>query len=136
MRDLIEFISKKYSGKIVEIGIGRYQDVARELIKLGFNVVVTDVRRIQSDLKIIIDDVCNPRFEIYRGASLLYSIRPPYEIQRCILSLAKKIGSDVIIVPLKNEIINGGKLVNYKSARFYLFTRQFLQALSADLQTL
>jgi len=136
VRDLIEFISKKYSGKIVEIGIGRYQDVARELIKLGFNVVVTDVRRIQSDLKIIIDDVCNPRFEIYRGASLLYSIRPPYEIQRCILSLAKKIGSDVIIVPLKNEIINGGKLVNYKSARFYLFTRQFLQALSADLQTL
>ena len=135
MRDLIDFISKKYRGKIVEIGIGRYQEVARELIKLGFNVVVTDVGRIQSDLKIIIDDVCNPRLEIYRGATLLYSIRPPYEIQRCILSLARKIGSDAIIVPLKNEIINGGELVNYKSARFYLFTRQSLQALSADPRT-
>ena len=135
MRDLIEFISRKYCGKIVEIGVGRYQDVARELIKLGFNVVLTDVRQIQSDLKIITDDVCNPRFDIYRGATLLYSIRPPYEIQGCILSLARKIGSDAIIVPLKNEIINGGELVNYKSARFYLFTRQSLQALSADLQT-
>ena len=96
---------------------------------------MTDVRQISSDLKIIIDDVCNPRLEIYMGATLLYSIRPPYEIQRCILSLAKKIGSDVIIVPLKNEIIDGGTLINYKSVRFYLFTRQSLQALSADLQT-
>ncbi len=135
MRDLIDFISREYRGKIVEIGVGKYQEVARELIKLGFSVVVTDVRQISSDLKIIIDDVCNPRLEIYRGATLLYSIRPPYEIQRCILSLAKKIGSDVIIVPLKNEIINGGTLINYKSVRFYLFTQQSLQALSADLQT-
>ena len=134
MLDLIDFISENYSGKVVEIGVGNYQEIARELIKRGLNVVVTDVKQIRSLLKIVIDDVCNPRLEIYRGASLLYSIRPPYEIQICILSLAKKIGSDVLIVPLKNEIIKGGKLVNYKSVRFYLFTQQSLQAPSVDLQ--
>ena len=132
MRDLAEYISKRYSGKIVEIGVGFNRKVASELLRLGFDVIATDIKRIPGAIP---DDVCNPRFEIYEGASLLYSIRPPYEIQGCIISLARRIGSDVIIVPLKNEIIGGGRLVNYKSVRFYLFTRQSLRSLSEDPQT-
>ena len=129
MRGIAEFIAKNYKGKVVEIGIGNNKVVFDELKKLGVEVIATDIRKI--DLAYV-DDVCDPDMSIYRDAKLIYSIRPPYEIQICMIRLAKRIGCDVIIVPLKNEVIAGGKLVNYKSARFYLFTLRYLQALSVD----
>lgn len=92
-------------------------------------MIATDIRKI--DLAYV-DGVCDPDMSIYKDAKLIYSIRPPYEMQICMMRLAKRIGCDVIIVPLKNEVIAGGKLVNYKSARFYLFTQRSLQALSVD----
>ena len=129
MREIAEFIAKNYKGKVVEIGIGNNKVVFDELKKLGVEVIATDIRKI--DLAYV-DDVCDPDMSIYKDAKLIYSIRPPYEMQICMIRLAKRIGCDVIIVPLKNEVIAGGKLVNYKSARFYLFTQRSLQALSVD----
>ncbi len=132
MRDFAEFIARNYKGKVVEIGIGSNFKTLNELRKFGIDVIASDIRK--TNFFVYEDDVCKPTMEIYRGAKLIYSIRPPYEIQKCIILLAKKIGCDAIIVPLKNEVIEGGKLVNYKSARFYIFTQQSLQALSEDLQ--
>jgi len=64
--------------------------------------------------------------DLYRGASLIYSIRPPLEIQLAMGRLAKKVGAEVMVRPLGDEIasIPGFRrtLVNSGEARFYLFT--------------
>lgn len=120
MIELANYIAEKGVRKVAEVGVGNLSLVWRRLEELGIEVVKTDVKNLSED--VIVDDVCEPDIEIYRGVELVYSIRPPYEIQRCIVELGKRLGVDVIIVPLKNEIIEGGKLVNYKSAKFYIFT--------------
>lgn len=120
MLDLARYIAENYSGKVIEIGIGRFFAVSDYLEKLGLEVIRTDVTKTRED--VVVDDVCKGQFSKYMGASLVYSIRPPYEIQRCILSLGEVLGCDAIILPLKNEVVEGGVLVNYGSARFYLFT--------------
>jgi len=116
-----EYIARNYRGKVVEVGVGSYYEVAEFLKERGFEVITTDVTpRRRETLK---DDVNRPNLKIYEGASLIYSIRPPYEIQRSIVELAKKVGCDAIILPLKGEVIEGGKLVNFRGVSFYVFSR-------------
>jgi uncharacterized UPF0146 family protein len=71
------------------------------------------------------DDVFSPRIELYRTASLIYSIRPPLEMQLAMGSIALQVGADILIRPLGDEIaeIKGfsRRLVNLGQARFYLF---------------
>lgn len=122
MIELARYIAERYSGKVVEVGVGYNFTTSDYLEDMGFEVVRTDVVKTRED--VLIDDVCMPNVEIYRNASLIYSIKPPYEIQECILRLAKIVGCDTIILPLKNEIADGGRLVNYKGIFFYLFTPQ------------
>ena len=54
---------------------------------------------------------------------MIYSIRPPSELQPHLVNLALEIGSQLIIKPLTNEDLNTGrvrmKLKNYKKASFY-----------------
>lgn len=118
--DLARYIAENYSGRVVEVGIGRFFAVSDYLERRGLEVIRTDIIRTRED--VVVDDVCNMRFSIYTGTSLVYSIRPPYEIQGCILKLGEALRCDAIILPLKNEVVDGGVLVNYGSARFYLFT--------------
>ena len=71
------------------------------------------------------DDVFAPRMELYQGASLLYSIRPPLELQIAMGDLAARVGADVLIRPLQDEVAElpgfARRLVNAGEARFYLF---------------
>jgi uncharacterized UPF0146 family protein len=64
--------------------------------------------------------------ELYRGASLIYSIRPPLEMQLAMGQLAAKIGADVLIRPLMDEVAElpgfCRRLVNRGQARFYLYS--------------
>jgi hypothetical protein len=60
--------------------------------------------------------------DIYSGATLIYSIRPPEELQNHIKKVAESVGADLIIKPLSTEFINSDaslKLINYKKAIFY-----------------
>ena len=72
------------------------------------------------------DDIFSPRLELYRGASLLYSIRPPLEMQLAMGLLALKLGADVLVRPLMDEVTElqgfARRLVNSGEARFYLFS--------------
>ncbi len=121
MLQIADYIARNYSGKVVEIGIGYYWKVAKELKRRGFEVVVTDRKPIPvSDLKFHIDDVTQPDLRIYRGASLIYSIRPPPELVTYILRVSKSVGADCLIRPFGNEFFNG-KLVNYRGERFYVW---------------
>ena len=121
--DLAQFILEMYPGKVVEIGAGFEDGV---LSRLGPSAFATDIeeRRLGSRLALA-DDIFYPRKEIYEGAVLLYSIRPPIELQMAIGRLASKIGADVLIRPIGDEVAElpgfSRVLINRGEARFYLF---------------
>ncbi len=126
-KDLAEYITSFYKGKVIEVGVGKNPEVAL-LLKDRLDIIVTDT----SDLCIegvhfIRDDILDPNIHIYRGASLIYSIRPPVEIQHAIASVAKRVGADLIIRPFASEktdlnnYFDESKLINYGSAVFYLY---------------
>lgn len=121
MEQIADYISKNYCGKVVEVGIGYNWKVALELKRRGFEVVATDVRVIPVvGIEFFLDDVTNPRMEIYLNSSLIYSIRPPPEIVPYIVEIARKVNSDLLVRPFGNEFYSG-KLVNYKGERFYIW---------------
>ena len=143
-KDLADFILKNYSGKVVEVGVGHVPDVALHLVQTQqssskvtslsarsskpLEVVITDLDA--GDLRgvrVLGDDIFNPIMKIYREASLLYSIRPPLEIQIAMGDVAMKVGADIIIRPLGAEVAElkgfGRKIVNHGDAAFYLFRR-------------
>jgi len=119
---IAEYIAGNYTGKVVEVGIGRNWKVAEILAERGFEVVAVDVldMRSKGGVRYFRDDVTNPRLEIYRNASLIYSIRPPVERYSCIVGVAKLVGADCLIRPFGNEFPNG-RLVNYCGERFYVW---------------
>ena len=125
--DLAQFIASNYSGRVVEVGVGYFADVAQGLQARGLNVVLTDKEeRILGSLRVEKDDIFSPRLELYRGASLLYSIRPPLEMQLAMGLLALELGVDVLVRPLMDEVAElpgfARRLVNSGEARFYLFS--------------
>ncbi|HTX61475.1 MAG TPA: UPF0146 family protein [Methanobacterium sp.] len=117
-----EYIQRNYgqASKIVEVGVGAFPDVALNLKEhLKLNIVATDIK---PSTLITKDDICHPDLKIYKDAELIYSIRPPEELHPCLVNVAQKIGTDLIIKPLSTDTINSGEkfeLINYKKAAFY-----------------
>jgi len=125
--DLAQFIAENYSGRVVEVGVGYFPEVALGLHARGLDVLLTDKEeRLLGRLRVEKDDIFSPRLELYRGASLLYSIRPPLELQLAMGQLALLIGADVLVRPLMDEVAQlqgfARRLVNSGEARFYLFS--------------
>jgi uncharacterized UPF0146 family protein len=117
-----DYIGRNYdhAHKIVEVGVGTFSEVAQDLENLNFNIIMTDI--IPSP-DIIQDDICHPDLKIYKGAELIYSIRPPEELHPCLVKVARDVESDLIIKPLSTDSINSKekfKLINYKKAVFYV----------------
>lgn len=125
--DLAKFIIQNYSGRVVEVGAGCRADVALRLLKRSdLEIVITDKQnRSLGPIQVEKDDIFSPRPSLYDGASLLYSIRPPLELQLAMGALARKLEADIIIRPLANEIAElpgfSRSLINVGEARFYLF---------------
>lgn len=124
--DIVKFIKENYFGKVVEIGVGLHYNVAIKLSRY-FKVIVTDIIDVDQisekmGAMYVKDDISNPRLSIYTGASLIYSIRPPIEIQTDILNLSYKVGSNSLIRPLGSEVVNDIrlKLKNFGRAAFYI----------------
>ena len=128
MMRLAHYISQNYAGKVVEVGIGNFWSVASYLANSGFEVIATDVKQLSppEDVKFYIDDITRPRLEIYRNATLIYSIRPPPELFKHIVDVSASIGSDCIIKPIHNEFPGRDercRLVNHKGLSFYVWKR-------------
>jgi len=128
--DLARFILGRYSGKVVEVGAGGATEVAARLNK-HLEILATDKINLDNGrIKVIADDIFSPQKEIYEGACLLYSIRPPLEMQLAMGRLASDLASEVIVRPLGDEVaqLSGfdRTLINFGQARFYLFTRRTL----------
>ena len=93
--DLEEFILKlaiensEKTGKntkIVEIGAGKFQTISKNLSENeNIDIVMTDID--PANENIIKDDVFNPNMSIYNGADILFSIRPPAELQEAIMKI-------------------------------------------------
>lgn len=109
--------------KIAEIAIGKYDRIAEILSsKQNITLIKTDI--LPKDSTVIKDDITKPNLELYRDIDIIYSIRPPSELQPYLVKLAQEIGSQLIIKPLTNEDLNTGrvkmKLKNYNRASFYV----------------
>jgi len=118
----------KYSKKIVEVGVGKILEPSDILKEKLPNTEINLVDIHPSSNTIIKDDITNPTDSIYEDANLIYSIRPPEELQKDIVNLGLKYNTDIIIKPLFTEEINYNlqtklKLVNYKRHAFYVYKR-------------
>jgi hypothetical protein len=125
--DIAEYIIKNYSNKVVEVGVGSMPHVALAL-KDSLDVVVTDINEQEyAGVRFCRDDIFAPDMSIYMKATLIYSIRPPIDMQEAIAKIAKKVGADMLIRPFGNEnaglewIYRSCTLVNYRKARFYIY---------------
>ena len=126
--DLAEYIARNYSGLVVEVGAGHVLDVAAALKARGLQVLLTDREdRLSGGLQVVADDIFSPRLELYRGARLIYSIRPPLEMQLAMGVVAAEVEADVLIRPLMEEVARlpgfSRRLVNWGRASFYLYGR-------------
>ena len=133
--DLEEFILKlaiensEKTGKktkIVEIGAGKFQTISKNLSENeNIDIVMTDID--PANENIIKDDVFNPNMSIYNGADILFSIRPPAELQEAIMKIRDEVNATLIIKPLFNEDLNMKtrkmKLKNYNRASFYIYEK-------------
>ncbi len=110
--------------KIAEIGVGKFSKIADKLAeKENITLIKTDIT--PSDNSIIKDDITNPNLDLYKDVSIIYSIRPPSELQPHLIKLAQKINSQLIIKPLTNEDLNTGrvkmKLKNFGFVEILIF---------------
>ncbi|MCZ7397130.1 MAG: UPF0146 family protein [Candidatus Methanoperedens sp.] len=126
-RDIADYIHRNYKNKVIEVGVGSLPHVALEL-KDKMDVIITDINEPEHEgLRFSLDDIFTPDMSIYTGATLIYSIRPPMDIQGAIARVAKEAGSDLIIRPFGNEkaeldgFFDSCKVVNHKKARFFLY---------------
>lgn len=109
--------------RIAEVAVGKFDKIAETLSsKENITLIKTDIT--PKDSTVIKDDITNPNMDLYKNMDLIYSIRPPSELQPHIVKLACDINSQLIIKPLTNEDLNTGKvkmkLKNYNRASFYI----------------
>ena len=108
--------------KIAEVGVGKFSMIADELSKKeNITLIKTDI--MPADDTVVKDDITNPNLDLYNDTDIIYSIRPPSELQPYIVKLAQTVDAQLIIKPLTNEDLNTGrvkmKLKNFKKASFY-----------------
>ncbi len=114
--------SDKNPTRIAEIGVGKYSFVYDYLnAHENIEIIKTDIS--PADSSVIKDDVTDPDLNLYKDLDIIYSVRPPGELQPYIVDLALKVNAKLIIKPLFNEDINTKrvklKLKNYKKASFF-----------------
>ena len=112
--------------KIVEIGAGKFQTISKNLSENeNIEILMTDI--CPANENIIKDDVFHPNMEIYKDTDILFSIRPPAELQEAIMKIRDEINATLIIKPLFNEDLSMGlqkmRLKNYNRASFYIYER-------------
>lgn len=109
-----EYIKKNYHC-VVEIGVGENLVTARMIRDAGIPIRCTDIRPVPSadGMTINQDDIFSPKEGLYKGADLLYAIRPGVEMVPPLIALAERTGADLLVYHLGNEIYGtGGELVD------------------------
>ena len=125
-QDFAEYILNEVGDedvRIAEVAVGKF-DMIAEVLSSRENITLIKTDISPADESVIKDDITNPDFRIYEGVDMIYSIRPPSELQPHLVNLAQKINCQLIIKPLTNEDLNtpGVKmnLKNFNRASFYI----------------
>lgn len=110
---LVDWIRQNYGDakKIIEVGVGHRIDVAERISEAlpHAEILVTDKdeswirQRKPGRIRAVADDVLLPNLNVYRGASLVYSLNPPGEIISALEKLADRVGADLLVVPISDE---------------------------------
>lgn len=95
--------------RIAEVGAGWRFDLARALRAAAPDVplLLTDIDPRVLDapegVLALVDDATAPTLEAYEDVDLIVSVRPPEELQLAIARLARRLGADLALRPLKDE---------------------------------
>jgi uncharacterized UPF0146 family protein len=109
-----DYIGRNYRS-VVEIGVGENVVAARRIRDAGIPIRCTDIRPVPSERGIPVtrDDIFSPDEKLYRGADLLYAIRPGVEMVPPLIALAERVDADLLVYHLGNEIYrSGGELID------------------------
>ena len=104
-----DYIRKTYRC-VVEVGVGENPGAALMIRDAGIPVRVTDIRPLPSmdGIRVVQDDIFSPDEGLYRGADLIYAIRPGVEMVPPLIALATRVDADLLVYHLGNEIYGGG----------------------------
>lgn len=91
--------------ELVEVGIGRRTDVARELADRGCRIVATDVhpRETPAGVGFVLDDVVDPDPAIYADAGAIYALNLPPELHRPTRDLARRVDAAFLFTTLGGD---------------------------------
>jgi uncharacterized UPF0146 family protein len=94
----------------VEVGIGRNTKAAEIISQAGVLLRSTDVKDLghPGTLNFVQDDIFEPDLSLYKGADVIYSIRPAVEMVPPMLDIAREVNCDLIIYHLGFEIYESG----------------------------
>ncbi|MCS7132889.1 MAG: UPF0146 family protein [Nitrososphaeria archaeon] len=125
--EIADLISKLYpdAKKIVEVGVGRspYTAIRLKTLLPRAEIIVTDVDRealryaARLNLNAIYDDVSRPKLEIYEGSDVIYSIRPPPELIHKLEELGIRVGADILVAPLPEDVYLSSMKKNWMRIR-------------------
>lgn len=125
--EIADLISKLYpdAKKIVEVGVGRspYTAIRLKTLLPRAEIIVTDVDRealryaARLNLNAIYDDVSRPKLEIYEGSDVIYSIRPPPELIHILEELGIRVGADILVAPLPEDVYLSSMKKNWMRIR-------------------
>ena len=112
-KEVAELIANLYpdAEKIIEIGVGsapwtllNLRKLLPKTILLAIDVDQDSIMKLRElGLNAEIDDILNPRIELYQKSNLIYSIRPPMELINPMSKVAEKVGADILIFPLSED---------------------------------
>jgi uncharacterized protein len=109
-----EYIAGHYAGP-VEVGVGKNPDAAVTIRDAGIPVRCTDIHDIAQPggISFRVDDIFEPDLSIYRGADVIYAIRPAIEMLPPLIALARRLGCDLLVYHLGFEVYeNGGEKID------------------------
>lgn len=93
----------------VEVGIGRNTTAAETAAASGCHVRGIDIRAwANQGVPFARDDVFAPDLALYRGADVIYAVRPGVEMVPPLIALARTCGCDLLVYHLGNEVYLGG----------------------------
>lgn len=108
------YLASRYT-RAVEAGIGRNTVAAEMLAEKGILLRCTDIREqeLPQHLQYARDDLFAPDLDLYKGADVIFSIRPAIEMIPPLLDIARAVNCDLVVYHLGFERYNdGGEIID------------------------
>jgi len=102
------YVGARY-GSAVEVGCGSNTTAAETARAAGCRVRAVDIRPCETGtIPFARDDVFAPDLALYRGADVIYAVRPGVEMVPPLIALARTCGCDLLVYHLGDEVWLGG----------------------------